>query len=512
MRMDLMGPMQVESIENKKYVSVCIDDFSRYTWVKFLREKSDTVKLVKKLILQVQNEKEQYVVRIRSDHGKEFENSKFAEFCADEGITHEFSAPITPQQNGVVERKNRTIQEIARVRIHAKNIPLKFWAEAISTAFTSIAASPYDQVVMESINVKVLDSRVAMNEKHIDDGTPVNDSWSTDKEHVVDGKGVTTRRKELVDYRKMVGLIGESCFISKIKPKNVDEALKDEHWINAMQDELLQFQKNDVWELVPRPRDHNVKGTKWIFKNKSDEQGIITRSKLSLKKALYGLKQAPRAWYERLTKYLLTKGYARGGTDKPLFIKYENSKLMVAQIYVNDILFGGMSEQLIRQFVQQMDSEFEMSMVGELNYFMGFQVKQMKDNIFLSQAKYAKNLVKKFGLENTKSKRTPAATHVKVNKDVDGGYCDTDWARNTKDRKSISGRCFFLGNNLLSWFNKKQNSVSLCVAEVEYIAVGSSCSQLLWMKQMLEEYNVRQGALTVYCDNLSAINTLKNPM
>ncbi|GAA0150755.1 hypothetical protein LIER_09621 [Lithospermum erythrorhizon] len=134
MHMDLMGPMQVESIGGKKYVYVCVDDFSRYIWVEFLREKSNTFKVVKKLILQVQNEKEQHVARIRSGHGKEFENSKIAKFCADEGITHEFSAPITPQHNGVVERKNKTNQEMSRVMIHAKNVPLKFWAEAINTA------------------------------------------------------------------------------------------------------------------------------------------------------------------------------------------------------------------------------------------------------------------------------------------------------------------------------------------------------------------------------------------
>ncbi|GAA0151767.1 transmembrane signal receptor [Lithospermum erythrorhizon] len=143
-----------------------------------------------------------------------------------------------------------------------------------------------------------------------------------------------------------------------------------------------------------------------------------------LKKALYGLKQAPKAWYERLTKFLLANGYTRGGTDKTLFIKYEESKLMVAQIYVDDIIFGGMSDQLVQQFVQQMKSEFELSMVSELSYFLGFQVKQMKDSIFISQSKYAKNLMKRFGLEKSKSKRTPAATHVKVSKDVDDSSVD----------------------------------------------------------------------------------------
>ncbi|PNX70323.1 gag-pol polyprotein, partial [Trifolium pratense] len=92
------------------------------------------------------------------------------------------------------------------------------------------------------------------------------------------------------------------------------------------------------------------------------------------------------------------------------------------------------------------------------------------------------------------------------------GYCDADWAGCADDRKSTSGGCFYLGENLISWFSKKQNCVSLSTAEAEYIAAGSSCSQLLWMKQMLKEYNVEQDALTLYCDNLSAINISKNPI
>ncbi|CAM8932620.1 unnamed protein product [Rhodiola kirilowii] len=232
-----------------------------------------------------------------------------------------------------------------------------------------------------------------------------------------------------------------------------------------------------------------------------------------------------------------------------------------------------------------MQSEFQMSMVGEMCYFLGLQVKQKVDGIFISQSKYARNLIKKFDLEKATHKRTPAETHVKVTKDEAGakvdqtlyrsmigsllyltasrpdiahavgvcaryqanpkeshlmnvkrfiryvcgtadyglwytkdtnaclvGYCDADWAGNAEDRKSTSGGCFFLGNNLVSWFSKKQNSISLSIAEVEYIAAGSCCTQMLWMKQMLEEYGVKQGMMTLYCDNMSAINISKNPV
>ena len=92
------------------------------------------------------------------------------------------------------------------------------------------------------------------------------------------------------------------------------------------------------------------------------------------------------------------------------------------------------------------------------------------------------------------------------------GYCYVDWAGSANDRKNTSRGGFFLGNNLISWFSKKQNCVSISTAEAEYIAAGSSCSQLVWMKQMLKEYNVERDVLTFYYDNLSAINISKNPI
>ncbi|GAU48712.1 hypothetical protein TSUD_281050 [Trifolium subterraneum] len=621
LHMDLMGPMQVLSLGGKR-------------------------------------EKNEVILRIRSDHGKEFQNSRFSEFCASEGIKHEFSSPITPQQNGVVERKNRTLQESARAMLHAKKLSYSFWAEAMNTAYreqrrkldpksdegiflgystNSRSYRVYNsrtKVMMESINVKNHPQELII-------GDP--------------SQGITTRSKNDV--------VSNACFVSKIEPRNVKEALTDEYWINAMQEELGQFKRNEVWDLVLRPENVNVIGTKWVYKNKSDENGNITRNKVrlvaqgyaqtegvdfdesfapvarpesirlllgvacilkfklfqmdvksaflngylneevyveqpkgfvdpslpnhvyKLKKALYGLKQAHRAWYERLTEFLLSQGYRKGGNDKTLFVKEEEGKLIIAQIYVDDIVFGGMSGQMVQHFVQQMQSEFEMSLVGELTYFLGLQVKQMDDCIFVSQSKYARNIVKKFGQDGGKHKRTPAATHLKFTKDKNGvdvdrslyrsmiesllyltasrpditfavgvyaryqaepkishltqvkrilkyvngtcdygilythgesttliGYCDVDWAGSADDRKSTSGACFFLGNNLITWFSKKQNSVSLSTAEAEYIAAGSSCSQLLWMKQMLKEYNVEQDVMTLYCDNLSAINISKKPI
>ena len=119
----LMGPTRIESLGGKRYIMVIVDDFSRYIWVEFLREKSEACEKMKVLCRRLQNEKGVSIVKIRSNHGKEFKNARFNPFCEKNGIKKEFSTPKTPQQNGVVERKNRVIQEMARVMLLNKQIP-----------------------------------------------------------------------------------------------------------------------------------------------------------------------------------------------------------------------------------------------------------------------------------------------------------------------------------------------------------------------------------------------------
>ena len=249
---------------------------------------------------------------------------------------------------------------------------------------------------------------------------------------------------------------------------------------------------------------------------------------LYLKKALYWLKQAPRTWYDRLTQYLVLHGFIRGKVDQTLFIKREDGKLIVTQVYVDDIIFGSTKDELAHGFSNLMQAKFEMSIIGELTHFLGLQIRQQDSGIFLSQSKYAKNLVKKFGLESASSVRTPMSPNVKLTvdlldksvdpslyrsmigsllylianrpdisysvgvcaryqanpkeshmtalkriikyvktttefgvcyskdiSDVLAGYSGANWAGNADDRKSTSGSCFYVGNNLVSWMNKK---------------------------------------------------------
>jgi transposase InsO family protein len=140
--MELMGPTRTTSLGGRRYILVIMDDFSRYTWAILLQEKSDAFDAAQHLFKKIQVEQNCQIMRIRSDHGREFKNSKFEEFCLSYGIKQEFSSPISPQQNGVVERKNRVIQEMARVMIHSKNLAHTFGEKQLtlhvilSTLFT----------------------------------------------------------------------------------------------------------------------------------------------------------------------------------------------------------------------------------------------------------------------------------------------------------------------------------------------------------------------------------------
>ncbi|GJX98602.1 retrovirus-related pol polyprotein from transposon TNT 1-94 [Tanacetum coccineum] len=136
-----------------------------------------------------------------------------------------------------------------------------------------------------------------------------------------------------------------------------------------------------------------------------------------LKKALYGLKQAPKAWYDRLKAFLIKHEYKIGMVDNTLFTKKKSSNLIIVQIYVDDIIFGSTCQDMCDEFAKIMHDEFEMSMMGKLNFFLGLQIKQMEDGIFFNQSKYIKEMLKKFGLEDSKPMKTPMSSDTKLTKD-----------------------------------------------------------------------------------------------
>ncbi|WVZ58228.1 hypothetical protein U9M48_008516 [Paspalum notatum var. saurae] len=334
--------------------------------------------------------------------------------------------------------------------------------------------------------------------------------------------------------------------------------------VNAMHKELENFERNHVWDLVKPPPNCRPIGTKWVFKNKHGENGMVrdwyprvyhkegidyeetfdplTRLEAikillafagskgfklqqmdvklaflkgyieeevyvrqppsfesakfpdrvyKLRKALYGLKQAPRAWYARSKSFLLKSRFVMGSVDKTLFLLSCGGDTLLVQIYVHDIIFGGSSHTLVSKFAEQMSSEFEMSLMGELQFFLGLWRGGGPEGIL----------------------RDNRLTFVPDGDQTGHSVCGLPLCtfRYLKFTPEL-GLWYSLGTSLVSWSSRKQASVSLSTTEAEYIAAASCCSQLLWMKATLSDFSLSFGRIPLLMDSTSAISVAKNPV
>nr|GEU66282.1 hypothetical protein [Tanacetum cinerariifolium] len=238
-----------------------------------------------------------------------------------------------------------------------------------------------------------------------------------------------------------------SCFLSQEEPKKIFDALKDPSWVEAMQEELLQVKIKNVWVLVDYLKEVRHIGTKWVLKNKKDERGIVFRNKARLVTQGYTQEEgidyeeilAPVARIEAIRLFLAyasfigfivyqmdVKSAFLYGTideevyvmqppgfqdpefpDRTLFIRKHKGEFLLVQVYVDDIIFGLLNPQLCREFEALTHAKFQMSAMGELTFFLGLQVLQKKDVIFLSQDKYVGDILKKFGYSDVRSANTP---------------------------------------------------------------------------------------------------------
>ncbi|GJX88961.1 putative ribonuclease H-like domain-containing protein [Tanacetum coccineum] len=242
-------------------------------------------------------------------------------------------------------------------------------------------------------------------------------------------------------------------------------------------------------------------------------------------KALYGLHQAPRAWYATLSTFLLKNGYRRGTIDKTLFLKKDKHDIILVQVYVDDIIFGSTKKSWCDEFEALMKSRFQMSSMGELTFFLGLQVKQKEDGIFISQDKYVAEILKKFDFANVKTASTPIETQKPLVKDEEANDVDVHLYRSmigslmyltasrpdimfavcacsrfqvtpksshlsavvlVKEkifRKSTKGGCQFLGRETHFLGNGKKRPLwLLSTTKAEFVAAASCCGQFLWIQ------------------------------
>nr|GEW75518.1 hypothetical protein [Tanacetum cinerariifolium] len=245
-----------------------------------------------------------------------------------------------------------------------------------------------------------------------------------------------------------------------------------------------------------------------------------------LKKALYGLKQAPRAWYDELSNFLVSKGFSKGSIDPTLFITKHGGDILLVQIYVDDNIFGSTNPNLSKRFEKLMHSKFEMSMMGELKFFLGIQIHQSprasRPDIMHATCYCARYQAKPTEKHLTVVKRIfrylKDAIHIGLWYSKDTGFeltafSDSDHAGCLDSRKSTSGGIQFLGGDkLVSWSSKKQDCTSMSFAEAEYVSLSACCAQVLWMRTQLTDYGFYFDKIPMYCDLKASIAISCNPV
>ncbi|RVW91534.1 Retrovirus-related Pol polyprotein from transposon TNT 1-94 [Vitis vinifera] len=242
-----------------------------------------------------------------------------------------------------------------------------------------------------------------------------------------------------------------------------------------------------------------------------------------LNKALYGLKQAPHAWYSRIEAYFMTEVFEKCDYEHTLFIKTnKKGKVLIVSLYVDDLIFTGNDELMFAEFKHSMKHEFDMTDLGKMRYFLGLEVLQKSDGIFISQKKYALEVLNIFGMDKSNSVFNPIVPGCKLVKDeggVKGGddelvaYTDSDYAGDLEDQKSTSGYVFLLSSGAISWSSKKQPVVSLSTTEAEFIAATSCACQAVWLKRVLGKLDQNQSrSCVIQCDSSAAIKLSKNPV
>nr|GEZ54451.1 retrovirus-related Pol polyprotein from transposon TNT 1-94 [Tanacetum cinerariifolium] len=393
---------------------------------------------------------------LRTDNYGEYTLNEFEDFIRQQGVIHQVIVPYSPQQNGVFERKNRTVMEMARSILNLHPTVLspsavlnikrsKLDAKARKGIFVSYATESKGYRIYDLIDSKIVINRDVtfdegvywdrnMDEVKRHEDTFLNETYHDevdipkfDIENTTDTDVLTTRL--LVD-------VYESCN-SVIEPESYMDASKHSEWIYVIKTELEMIKENNTWKLVDLPEGKNAIGVdfgdtfalvarhdtiklllvikihhldvKSTFLNGELEEEIyvkqpegfeVVRQKekvYRLYKAFYGLKQAPKAWYAKIDAHLL------------------NNKFRMSSI--DDILVIGSNDHCVKEFKKQMESEFDMSNMGLVSYFLGMEIKQIPNGVHISQRKYVSDMLKKFKMFLCKPVISPLVYKCKLSKD-----------------------------------------------------------------------------------------------
>ncbi|GKV50056.1 hypothetical protein SLEP1_g56772 [Rubroshorea leprosula] len=521
----------------------------------------------------VENEIGKSVKVLRTDNGGEYTSPQFEHFLKSHGIKHQHTVPYNPQQNGVYESKNRSIMNMGRCIMFEKNLPRKFWAEAVNTSV----------YLLNRVQTK------ALNRK-----TPY-EVWF----------GIKPTIRHLKGYRVFNVKTGK-IEVNKDVKFNEAATWNCENSKLISSETILEEETDEDYAV----RDNKkVIGVKWVYKVKLNPDGSINKHKARL--VVKGYSQLPRidfcetfapvARFDTIKLLLalaaqrcwfvyqldVKSAFLNGYLKEEIHVEQPDGFVKVGTKSKVYLLKKALSnEKLIQQFKVEMKKEFEMNDLGKMSYFLGMKISQTSQGIFICQKKYANGILNQFAMANCRTVSTPMVPCEKLRSDdgaakIDAGvyqnligrllylsatrpnimhsvsllsrfmhspseihfkvakrilryvkgttdfgvlykcstnvkligFIDSDWASLEEDMKSTSRQCFSIGSGLISWSSKKQDSVAKSTAEAEYIAVSLATGQAVWFRKLMNDLKQPQThPIELFCDNLSAVTIVKNPV
>ncbi|GKV24493.1 hypothetical protein SLEP1_g34100 [Rubroshorea leprosula] len=520
---DLCGLINPTSNGGKQYFITFVDDYSRKTWVYFLQTKSEALAAFKNFKVLAENEVGRSVKVLRTDHGGEFNSKEFVDFCESNGIKRQLTAALTPQQNGVCERRNCTNMNMVRSLMSKSSLPKEFWPEAVNWSVHILNRSPTSPLpdltpeeawsgrrpAIDYLRIfgcmayahvpdqkrKKSRQQIPTNFENEEDLTVQNSEGLTQQTGGLTSANLEVSRQKAeeslpIEVELNIGgsdlpqddvPVNHFALFVHCDPLTYEEAVKEKKWQKAMAEEIGSIERNQTWELTDLPKGHKTIGVKWIYKTKLKENGAVDKYKAHL------VAKAQNSW--PIYQLDVKSAFLHGNLQEQVFIDQPPSYVKSGsehKVYrLKKALYG--LKQAPRAWYSRIDA-----------YFLkeGFQKCPYEHTL------YTKFGDGDFGLFYNKGDQTDLA-----------GFTNSDYARDLDDRKSTYGFVFMLGFGAISWSSKKQPIVTLSITKAEYVAATSCDCQAIWLRRIMEELELNQHeATSIYCGNSLAIKLSRNPI
>ncbi|GJR85802.1 retrovirus-related pol polyprotein from transposon TNT 1-94 [Tanacetum coccineum] len=466
LHMDLCGPMRVASINGKMYILVIVDDYSRFTWVRFLNTKDEDPAAIIKCIKNIQVRLKATVRKVRTDNGTKFVNQTLREWYENVGITHQTSVARTPQQNGA-EAINTACytQNRSLIRLRYNKTPYelmqdkkpdlsffhifgslcyptndhedlgKFDAKADIGIFVGYAPAKkafriYNRrthIITKIIHV-TFDELSAMASKQFSSGlglhymTSATSSIGLGSNPVSQQPSAALRAKVLADSPVSTSIdqdaptTNEFGGVLKNKARLVAQGFR--------QEEGIDFEES--FASISRIEAIRIFVANAAYKNMTIYQMDVKTAFLNgeLKEEVYISQLEGFVDQDNPSHLPISQQFSKGAVDPTLFTRHVGNDILLVQIYVDDIIFASTNTAMCNEFANQITNKFKMSMMGKMLFFLGLQISQSLRGIFINQSKYASKIVKKYGLHSIDSVDTPTIENKKLDEDLQGKPVD----------------------------------------------------------------------------------------